>query len=147
MTLGTKSWPLKIRSKVKKAVLSLKCHIYNRKITILYKNEQKWTEEANFNLRGGYGCYYLFQEGRGKLPFLGSKVIDPRLKHYKLHEWSLLLLLIDIPGSEYIQCFVYWFGSLRPWRLRIRLITLLPLANFSNLHKTKMAASVLLNIL
>ena len=51
---------------------------------------KKQTEEVNFNLRGGYGGYYLFQEqrGRGKLPFLGSNVIDPRLKHYKLHELS-----------------------------------------------------------
>lgn len=26
---------------------------------------KKHTEEANFNLRGGYGGYYLFQEQRG----------------------------------------------------------------------------------
>ena len=55
--------------------------------------------------------------------------------------------LIDIPGSEYIQCFLLIWVT-ETIKIKNPLDnTLLPLGNFSNLHKTKMAANILLNIL
>ena len=63
-----------MRLKVKIYVLSLKCPIGNRRITILYKSEQQ-IEEANFNLCGGYGVivYSKKRGGGGNFLYEGQR--------------------------------------------------------------------------
>ena len=64
--------------------LSLEHHISNRKITILYQNEHKQIEEANFTLMWQeLGLLFISGREEEKILFWGSKVIDPALKHYK----------------------------------------------------------------